>query len=186
MLCECAATVCLNYRVPPDTVQLDLPPCIVRGRRIDLDIIFRNLIDNAVKYAGTPPQVEVCAAAAGRTARSSCGSPTTAAASRRTAAQDLRPLRAAGLELEREKPGTGLGLYIVRTLVRRLRGSIRVRDRPARPGQRVRGQSCRERPPDFGVRRCIAALFRPLWRADGWCREKMGKGKKGKAAAAEA
>ena len=54
------------------------------GRRVDLDIIFRNLIDNAVKYAG--------AAAAGRgrrcgrsaTARCWCGSPTTAAASPRT------------------------------------------------------------------------------------------------------
>jgi signal transduction histidine kinase len=34
-----------------------------------------------------------------------------------------------GSELEREKPGTGLGLYIVRTLVDRLKGKIRVRDR---------------------------------------------------------
>ena len=33
-----------------------------------------------------------------------------------------------GSELEREKPGTGLGLYIVRTMVDRLRGKIRVRD----------------------------------------------------------
>jgi signal transduction histidine kinase len=33
-----------------------------------------------------------------------------------------------GQELEREKPGTGLGLYIVRTLVGRLKGRVRVRD----------------------------------------------------------
>ena len=39
-----------------------------------------------------------------------------------------------GLELEREKPGTGLGLYIVRTLVRRLKGRIRVRDPNNGPG----------------------------------------------------
>ena len=39
-----------------------------------------------------------------------------------------------GHELEREKPGTGLGLYIVRTLVRRLRGQIRVRDCETGPG----------------------------------------------------
>jgi len=34
-----------------------------------------------------------------------------------------------GRELEREKPGTGLGLHIAHTLVRRMRGSIAVRDR---------------------------------------------------------
>jgi signal transduction histidine kinase len=39
-----------------------------------------------------------------------------------------------GTELEREKPGTGLGLYIVSTLVRRLRGTIRVHDCPSGPG----------------------------------------------------
>ena len=33
-----------------------------------------------------------------------------------------------GLELQREKPGTGLGLYIVRTLVRRLKGRVRVQN----------------------------------------------------------
>jgi len=38
------------------------------------------------------------------------------------------------VELERETPGLGLGLYIVRTLVRRLQGTIRVRDREDGPG----------------------------------------------------
>ena len=39
-----------------------------------------------------------------------------------------------GEELEREKPGIGLGLYIVRTLIDRLRGRIRVYDRLNGPG----------------------------------------------------
>jgi signal transduction histidine kinase len=39
-----------------------------------------------------------------------------------------------GSELERSKQGTGLGLYIARTLVRRLRGEITLRSRSGMPG----------------------------------------------------
>ena len=42
-----------------------------------------------------------------------------------------------GRELERDKPGTGLGLYIVRTLVRRLRGQIRLTSGPDGRGTAV-------------------------------------------------
>ncbi len=50
-----------------------------------------------------------------------------------------------GLELEREKPGTGLGLYIVRTLVRRLQ---RPRSACAIPNKdRARYSKCNCRQP---------------------------------------
>jgi signal transduction histidine kinase len=39
-----------------------------------------------------------------------------------------------GDELERETPGLGLGLHIVRTIVRRLNGKVRVKDRDGGPG----------------------------------------------------
>ncbi|MEZ6090380.1 MAG: ATP-binding protein [Pirellulaceae bacterium] len=39
-----------------------------------------------------------------------------------------------GNELERAKPGTGLGLYLVRSLVKNLRGTIRVEDRRGQVG----------------------------------------------------
>ena len=39
-----------------------------------------------------------------------------------------------GSELERAKPGTGLGLFIVRTLVKRLRGKIEVTERVGQSG----------------------------------------------------
>jgi len=134
LLNDCAAAVCMNYRVPADTVRFDLQSGVVVGRRVDLDIIFRNLIDNAVKYAGTPPRVEVSlrVSAKGqivaRIADNGRGIPHHLR--RKIFGRFVR----LGLELEREKPGTGLGLYIARTLVRRQRGQIRVRDPEKGPG----------------------------------------------------
>ena len=134
LLRDCAAAVAMNYRVAADTVRLDLQPCTVVGRRIDLDIIFRNLIDNAVKYAGSPPRVEVSLQTAAngsvvvRIADNGRGIPHHLR--RKIFGRFVR----LGLELEREKPGTGLGLYIARTLVRRQRGQIRVHDPASGPG----------------------------------------------------
>jgi len=129
LLRECTESVCLSYRVPASTVRLDLQPCVVSARRADLEMVFRNLIDNAVKYAGSRPEVEVALRpAAGDytvTIISDNGRGIPHKLRRKIFGRFVR----LGLELEREKPGTGLGLYIVRTLVRRLRGQIKVRDR---------------------------------------------------------
>ena len=134
LLTQCADAVCLRYRVPQETVDLDAQPCLVRARRVDLDMIFRNLLDNAVKYAGSEPRVEVTVRpepngfTVTRISDNGRGIPTKFR--RKVFARFVR----LGLELEREKPGTGLGLYIVRTLVRRLRGRVLVHDREQGPG----------------------------------------------------
>jgi len=134
LLRECAEAVCLSYRVPADTVQLALQPCWVRGRRLDLEIIFRNLIDNAVKYAGAPPRVDVTAGPGGmeevlvQVADNGRGIPF------HLRRRIFRRFERLGLELERDKPGTGLGLYIVRTLLHQLRGRVHVRYPKSGPG----------------------------------------------------
>jgi signal transduction histidine kinase len=134
LLNDCARTVCRRYRVPPQTVRLDVQPCSVRARRTDLAVIFRNLIDNAVKYAAPQPQVELIVRIhpGGKMVAQVCdnGKGIPHKFRRKVFARFVR----LGQELEREKPGTGLGLYIVRTLVRRLGGRICVRDRADGPG----------------------------------------------------
>lgn len=134
VLRECTEMICLRYRVEPQTVVLDVAPCSVLARRADLDLIFRNLIDNAVKYAAPEPWVKVGARPEpGGTVvvQVSDNGPGIPAKERRTIFGRFVRL---GLELKRDRPGTGLGLYIVRTAVRRLRGSISVADRPEGPG----------------------------------------------------
>jgi len=130
-----ADEVCLRYQVASDVVHLQLSPCVVRARPVDVELIFRNLIDNAVKYANDrDPHVRVTLAADSdervRVEVSDNGRGIPAKQRRKIFGRFVR----VGSELEREKPGTGLGLYIVRTLVTRLGGKIRVLDNGARPG----------------------------------------------------
>jgi signal transduction histidine kinase len=135
VLRSCAQEVCLRYQMPVEVIRLELTPCIVHSTPMDLSLIFRNLIDNAVKYAADEnPQVEVTlrpeppATVVVRVADNGRGIST--AQRRKVFGRFVR----LGSELERDKPGMGLGLYIVRTLVERLRGRIRVRDREGGTG----------------------------------------------------
>jgi two-component system phosphate regulon sensor histidine kinase PhoR len=152
VLRSCAQQVCQRQQVASGVVQLDLAPATVRCRRIDLELVFRNLIDNGVKYAADDnPQVEVIMdlSQSGRVivrvADNGRGIP---ADQRR---QIFGRFVRLGSELERDKPGTGLGLYIVRTLLSRLRSQIQVRDRASGQGTMFEvdmpGRPCGDRPP---------------------------------------
>jgi two-component system phosphate regulon sensor histidine kinase PhoR len=134
VLRTCAATACQRHRVPPETVQLDLRAVKIRARLIDVEMIFRNLIDNAVKYGGRPPEVSVEMWPDGRgrvITRVADNGPGIPLKQRR---KIFRRFVRLGNELERQQTGTGLGLFIVRTLVRRLKGKVHVYGRGSLPG----------------------------------------------------
>jgi two-component system, OmpR family, phosphate regulon sensor histidine kinase PhoR len=127
LLEECCQTTAERYHLSPGVLTTELQPCVVLAPREDLTIIFRNLLDNAVKYASTTPQVRL-ALVAGEHGEpvvqvEDNGSGIPVNLRRRIFGRFVR----LGQELERERPGTGLGLYIVKTLIQRLRGKIRVR-----------------------------------------------------------
>lgn len=138
VLRECVESVRGRFRIPQDAISLEAEPCSTVGQRTDIMMVFRNLIDNAVKYAGTPPKVAVtCRFQPDLRQRPEPvrkgkvfvqiidnGKGIPAAFRNKVWGRFVR----LGSELEREKPGTGLGLYIVRTLVYRLRGRVRIRD----------------------------------------------------------
>lgn len=134
LLADCVAAETLRYRIDPEVISLETEPCLVKAPRADLHMMFRNLIDNAIKYSGTPPRVEVQLRinsdnqAVVRIRDNGLGIP---ARERRKIFQRFVRL---GLELEREKPGTGLGLYIVRGIINRVGGRIRIRDPQEGPG----------------------------------------------------
>ncbi len=134
LLRECGRTVCASYRLPLEVIEFDLQPCTVWACPTHLMLVFRNLLDNAVKYAGVDPKVEVtCRKVANgkilvRIADNGCGIPPRLR--RKVFGRFVRM----GVELEREKPGAGLGLHIAKTLVQRQRGRIRVLGREPLPG----------------------------------------------------
>jgi signal transduction histidine kinase len=130
VLARACANAVRRYGVPEGSVRLDCDAGLrVRGREADLEIVFRNLVDNAVKYSLPEPIVEVTAQAAQqgravvRVADNGPGIPI----SQRT--NVFRRFTRLGSELERSTPGTGLGLFLVRSLVKQLRGKVTVKGR---------------------------------------------------------
>ncbi len=134
LLESCAKTVCLRYQLPASTISIECPDLVAPGQRVEVEMIFRNLFDNAVKYAAAAPRVEVKANAARgervvvQVADNGPGIP--AKLRRKIFGRFVR----LGNELERSRQGTGLGLYIVRSLVKRMLGTVTVRDRGDAPG----------------------------------------------------
>jgi two-component system phosphate regulon sensor histidine kinase PhoR len=126
---EISKKLCDEHTFDPTDLHLDVPPCELNALRSDVEILVRNLLDNAIKYAGSPPKISII------------GTISRDEKELRLVFQDNgngipRHLRRAifkrfyrvGDELERRKPGTGLGLFLVRSFVKRMGGSIQVDD----------------------------------------------------------
>lgn len=126
---ECAESSCLHHGLPmEETFTFDIAPIAIHAQLIVVRMIFSNLLDNAVKYAGEPPRVHVSGLLVGGRARlriTNNGEPVPYEDRKKI----FQIFYRGGSELQRRRKGTGLGLFIVSTLVRRLKGWIHVIDR---------------------------------------------------------
>lgn len=133
LISQCIEAIRQRYNLPPEAIAYQGQPMVVRGNPVDLSIVLRNLIDNAIKYGGNPPQVQISARLQYRRAHlfiADNGPGIPRQLRRKIFGRFVR----LGDELERSKQGTGLGLYLVRTIIRNLGGAIRIRDRRGQPG----------------------------------------------------
>lgn len=130
LLRKCGEAACAHHKCDEtETITYDLEPAVLHARGLVVETVFRNLLDNALKYGGSPPRVEVqVRVERGRviTRISDHGEGVPPELRKRIFGLFFR----AGSELTRRQKGTGLGLYIVQTMVRQLKGRVSVHDRP--------------------------------------------------------
>lgn len=152
---ECASSARISQKKPTAKVTYDGQPAAIHGVRLALEMIFGNLLDNALKYCDSDPEVVVQIRPRGtdrlsiRVIDNGIGVP-----------DELRHrifglFYRGGEELTRRHKGTGLGLYIVRTLVRKMRGKVSAHNRAPQAGSifevELPGRFLPRRPTDGGA-----------------------------------
>ena len=137
LLAECIAELRGRHGLPEAAVQLELErDALVRGDREELGVVFRNLLENAVKYSDDPVEVNV------RVAANRDGKVQVEISDRGIGipSGELRKIFGrfyrAGRDVQRTASGLGLGLFIVRSLVRRQGGRVEARSEGAGQGSR--------------------------------------------------
>lgn len=135
IVAESLRTACIRHGAPQQNMTASIPDIAVIGKRFAIELIIQNLIDNAVKYS---PQVSpMVSIRVRKTAngyvliRISDNGPGISSDQKK---KIFRRFYRVGNELERTKTGTGLGLYIVKMLIRQARGRLVIRNRVGKSG----------------------------------------------------
>ena len=128
LLADCIREIRARHDLPEGAVRLAADPeTQVRGDASELGVVFRNLLENAVKYSGDPVDVRV------RVERSADDRVDVDISDRGIGipARELRKIfqrfYRVGRDVQRTASGLGLGLFIVRNLVRRQGGRVEAR-----------------------------------------------------------
>jgi two-component system, OmpR family, phosphate regulon sensor histidine kinase PhoR len=134
---SCASAACSKHNVEqPDVVTIRIDDSVAKStmRRVAVEMTLVNLIDNAIKYSGDTPEVQVAVSALKHSRIEISVIDNGPGIPAHERAEIFKRFYRSGDELERKTQGTGLGLYICQTLVKSLKGSIDVADRVDQPG----------------------------------------------------
>ena len=137
LLGPCIEEVRERHTLPVEAVSLVADPqAIVRADPSELALVFRNLLENAVKYSDDPGEVRVAVSNAvdGRVridiSDRGIGIPV------RELRKIFQRFYRVGRDVQRTASGLGLGLFIVRNLVRRQGGRVVARSEGRGEGSR--------------------------------------------------
>jgi signal transduction histidine kinase len=136
LLRECIAEIRAHHGLPDAAMRLDGADAAVRGDAGELTVVFRNLLENAVKYSEDPVEVKVRVEPLGegrvQVEISDRGIGIPSGELRKIFQRFYR----AGRDMQRTAAGLGLGLFIVRNLVRRQGGGVVARSEGRGAGSR--------------------------------------------------
>lgn len=128
LLQACIEDLRSSHGLSEDAVELEVGPLAeVKGDPGELAVVFRNLLENAVKYSSQPAEVKVRVSSGdgGRVAVEitdrGIGIPTG------ELGKIFERFYRVGRDVQRTASGLGLGLFIVRNLVRRQGGRVEAR-----------------------------------------------------------
>ncbi len=137
LLTSCISEIRSRHGLPEQALRLESRGRVrVRGDAAELGLVFRNLLENAVKYSQGPVDVQVAVSAPqdGRVsveiADRGIGIP------RHELRRIFERFYRVGRDVQRQVAGLGLGLFIVRSLVRRQGGQVVARSEGAGRGSR--------------------------------------------------
>jgi len=126
-----------RYRLAPGAVRLEVEgKPVALAQPDELALVFRNLVDNAVKYSGASVDVRVAARAGDEGQVRVVIEDQGVGIPREELRRIFLPFYRAGLDVQRRVKGLGLGLFIVRYLVRRQGGRVAARSEGPGRGSR--------------------------------------------------
>jgi two-component system, OmpR family, sensor histidine kinase SenX3 len=137
LLHSCVEEVRRRHGLAEDAMRLDpAPSATAFGSRAELQVVFRNLLENAVRYSDGRVDVRVAVQRLG-------GGRVRVDIADRGIGIERRELRRifqrfyqAGRDVQRQAVGLGLGLFVVRQLVRRQGGTVAARSEGPGRGSR--------------------------------------------------
>ncbi len=137
LLDECIEELRTRHELPASAVQLDAhAPAAVRGNRTELAVVFRNLLENAAKYSAAPVEIRVRVSPKGDDRIDVAISDRGIGIPARELRKIFQRFYRAGRDVQRTAAGLGLGLFIVRNLVRRQGGRVVARSQGSGTGSR--------------------------------------------------
>jgi signal transduction histidine kinase len=114
------------------------PPAVAFGNRAELQVVFRNLLENAVRYSDAAVYVRVSVQRLGNGRVCVDIADRGIGIERRELRRIFQRFYQASRDVQRQAQGLGLGLFVVRQLVRRQGGSVEARSEGPGHGSRFR------------------------------------------------